>query len=78
MDAENKTAFRPLTLERAIGDKWLVSAGLAPGDRLIVEGLLMLRPGTLVKVTPFKETETGQEPMINQDASSKMRKDGGA
>ena len=77
VDAKNKTAFRPLTLERAMGDKWLVSAGLAPGDQLIVEGLLMLRPGTLVKATPFKETKTGQEPMTNQDASSKMRKDGG-
>jgi len=43
---------RLLTLDRAIGDKWLVTTGLAPGDRLIVEGLLKARPGTPVKVTP--------------------------
>lgn len=53
VDTESKAAFRPLTLDRAIGDKWLVTAGLAPGDKLIVAGLLMLRPGTPVQATPF-------------------------
>ena len=60
VDAEGKVALRMLTLDREIGDKWLISAGLAPGDRVIVEGLQilqMLRPGTpvTVKATPFKE-----------------------
>ena len=32
-----------LTLDRAIGDKWLVSSGLAPGDQVIVEGLQVRR-----------------------------------
>ncbi len=54
VDSESKAAFCPLTLDRAIGNKWLVSAGLAPGDRVIVEGLLMLRPGTPVKAAPFQ------------------------
>lgn len=40
---------RALTLNRAIGDRWLVSAGLAAGDRLIVEGMQNVRPGTAVK-----------------------------
>ncbi len=44
---------RMLTLDRAIGDKWLVTAGLAPGDRVIVEGLQRARPGTAVKAVPF-------------------------
>ena len=62
VDAESKAGFRPLTLDRAIGDKWLVSSGLAPGDRVIVEGLLMLRPGTVVNATPFDPTQVGQGP----------------
>ena len=53
VDAESKTALRMLTVDRAIGDQWLVLAGLAPGDRVIVEGLKMLRPGTEVKAVPF-------------------------
>ena len=55
--------MKMLTLEREIGDQWLVTAGLATGDRVIVEGLQvlqMLRPGTpvTVKTAPFKEGGT--------------------
>ncbi len=42
-----------ITVDRAIGDKWLVSSGLAPGDRVIVEGIQKVRPGASVKVVPF-------------------------
>jgi membrane fusion protein (multidrug efflux system) len=78
VDDESKASFRPLTLDRAIGDKWLVSAGLAPGDRLIVEGLLMLRPGTVVKAAPFASPQAGQVPAANVDAPSKKRSEGDA
>ena len=44
---------RDLELDRAIGDRWLVTSGLAPGDRLIVEGLLRIRPGSPVRAVPF-------------------------
>ena len=53
VDDDSKTALRMLTVDRAVGDQWLVSAGLAPGDRVIVEGLKMLRPGTTVEAVPF-------------------------
>ncbi|MCE5242618.1 MAG: efflux RND transporter periplasmic adaptor subunit [Desulfobacteraceae bacterium] len=52
VDDTGKVEQRKLTLDRAIGDKWLVSAGLNPGDRLIVEGLLNVRPGATVKAVP--------------------------
>ncbi len=54
MDAEGKVQQRMLTLDRPIGDKWLVSAGLAPGDRVIVEGVQKVRPGASVKAVPFE------------------------
>jgi membrane fusion protein (multidrug efflux system) len=60
--AEEKVEMRMLTLDRAIADKWLISSGLAPGDQVIVEGLQMLRPGTVVKAVPFDETKTGHGP----------------
>ncbi|MBW2596778.1 MAG: efflux RND transporter periplasmic adaptor subunit [Deltaproteobacteria bacterium] len=56
VNAEGKVDQRILTLDRAIGDKWLVSVGLASGDRVIVEGIKMLRPGADVKAVPFKES----------------------
>ena len=58
VDAEGKVRQRMLTLDRAIGDAWLVSSGLAPGDRVIVEGMQKVKPGASVKVVPF---EAGRE-----------------
>ena len=50
---ESKVEQRILTLDRAIGDKWLVASGLNPGDKVIVEGIQRARPGTLVKAVLF-------------------------
>ncbi|PKN29370.1 MAG: efflux transporter periplasmic adaptor subunit [Deltaproteobacteria bacterium HGW-Deltaproteobacteria-21] len=55
VDADGKVQQRMLTLDRAIGDQWFVIAGLAPGDRVIAEGMQKVRPGAVVKAVPFKE-----------------------
>ena len=52
VDAANKVAVRPLVVDRAIGDRWLVTSGLADGDQVIVEGLQRVRPGVPVKAVP--------------------------
>lgn len=46
---DNKVEMRQVEVDRAVGDKWIVTKGLKEGDRLIVEGLLNLRPGTVVR-----------------------------
>lgn len=46
---QNKVEMREVQVDRAIGDKWIITGGLKAGDRLIVEGLLNLRPGTVVR-----------------------------
>jgi membrane fusion protein (multidrug efflux system) len=53
VDSSDKVELRALKVDRAIGDKWLISEGLKPGDRLIVEGIQKVRPGAPVKVIPF-------------------------
>ena len=53
--AEGKVELRQLTLDRAVRDQWLVSAGLAPGEQVIVEGMQRVRPGMAIKVVPFKK-----------------------
>jgi membrane fusion protein (multidrug efflux system) len=53
VDDAGKAAQRALVVDRAIGDQWLVSSGLAPGDRVIVEGKQRVRPGADVKEVPF-------------------------
>jgi membrane fusion protein (multidrug efflux system) len=52
VDAGGAVQPRPLALDRAIGDKWLVTSGLTTGDRVIVEGLQRARPGMPVKEVP--------------------------
>ena len=52
VDAEGKVQLRTLVLDRAIGDRWLVSSGLAPGDRVIIDGVQKARPGSPVKIVP--------------------------
>jgi len=58
VNRDGKVEMRMLTLDRAIGDKWLATSGLAAGDRVIVEGLQYVRPGMSVKVSPSKSRNT--------------------
>jgi membrane fusion protein (multidrug efflux system) len=45
----NKVERRTVTAGQAIGDKWLITAGLKAGDRLIVEGTDKVKPDDVVK-----------------------------
>ncbi|MFT3965636.1 MAG: efflux RND transporter periplasmic adaptor subunit [Sphingobium sp.] len=49
VNAQDKVEQRQVMTDRPIGDKWVVTGGLKPGDRLIVEGLMGLQPGARVK-----------------------------
>jgi membrane fusion protein, multidrug efflux system len=51
--------IRPLTADRAIGDRWLVTSGLKAGDKLIVEGLNKIGPGMPVHATEIKLGDAG-------------------
>jgi membrane fusion protein (multidrug efflux system) len=54
VNSAGKVEQRPLTLDRAIEDKWLVTKGLTPGDQLIVEGNQSVRAGDTVKTIAFE------------------------
>jgi membrane fusion protein (multidrug efflux system) len=58
VDAEGKVQQRAISTDRVLGDKWLVSSGLAQGDRVIVEGMQKARPGVAVKAVPFEAGRT--------------------
>src|SRR5690606_40691187 len=50
--ADQKVEVRRVEAPRSVGDKWLITEGLAPGDRVIVEGLQKVRPGSEITVVP--------------------------
>ncbi|MEN6558042.1 MAG: efflux RND transporter periplasmic adaptor subunit [Thermoguttaceae bacterium] len=56
VNADGKAQPRPVTTDRAIGDQWLISSGLTPGEKVIVEGMLRVRPGMVVRTVPFQGT----------------------
>jgi len=59
VDGEGKVAQRMLEVDRAIGDRWLVTKGLSAGDQVIVDGLQRVRPGDPVKAVPFAPKAEG-------------------
>lgn len=48
---KSQVEARNVVAAQAIGDKWLISEGLKPGDKVIVSGLQKARPGVKVKAT---------------------------
>lgn len=50
LDAEQRVGQQPVTLGPVQDDRWIVTAGLKPGDRIVVEGLQHARPGDKVQV----------------------------
>ena len=52
VNAEKKVERRQLVTDRAVGNAWLVTDGIRPGDQVIVEGLQKVRPGALVNPVP--------------------------
>jgi membrane fusion protein, multidrug efflux system len=64
--ADNTVSTRVIKTERAIGDQWLVSGGVAAGDRVIVVGLQRLGSG-VVKVRP---KEVSPDPLNSEQVAA--------
>ena len=48
----NKAIKRTVAADKTIGDQWLVTAGLAAGDKVITEGLGKIRPNAKIVPVP--------------------------
>ena len=46
---KNQVETRQVVASQAVGDKWLITSGLKPGDKVIISGLQKVRPGVTVK-----------------------------
>ena len=53
--AGNKIEARPVKTGARVGDAWIIEDGLQAGDRVVVEGLLTVRPGSVVHPMPYRE-----------------------
>jgi membrane fusion protein (multidrug efflux system) len=51
--AEDKAEPRQIVASHRVAGDWVVESGLAPGDRIVVEGIAKIRPGATVKPVAF-------------------------
>ncbi len=51
---DNKAQVQNIVTGDRVGDNWIVTQGLKPGDKVIVEGVQKVRPGAPVNPTPYK------------------------
>ena len=47
--ADNKVQERVVQADRVVGSDWLIAGGLAPQERVVVDGLQKIRPGAQVR-----------------------------
>lgn len=58
IDADGKAQAKPVTTGDWLGSDWAITSGLAPGDRVIVDNLLKIRPGIAVSEAPPQSPST--------------------
>ncbi len=54
VNAERKVERRAIAVDRAVGSRWLVTDGLAPGDEVIVDGFQRIKVGEVVAPQPVQ------------------------
>jgi membrane fusion protein, multidrug efflux system len=69
--AGNKIEPRPIQTSRTSGDNWVVTGGLKPGDKIIVEGAMLLRPGMPVTPQPWNPNAKPAQPGAPAPAQGK-------
>ena len=52
---DNTVEIRPVKPAETIGTQWVIDEGLKPGERVVAEGILKVRPGSKVNPQPFAE-----------------------
>ncbi|HJS23008.1 MAG TPA: efflux RND transporter periplasmic adaptor subunit, partial [Pyrinomonadaceae bacterium] len=50
---DNKVSFRPVKVGEKSGSMWVITEGLKPGETVVAEGTIKVRPGIVVKPVPF-------------------------
>ena len=61
VDAGDKVASRVIAVSQTVGDSWLATSGVKPGERVIVEGLQKVRPGAPVKPVQVASATSGAQ-----------------
>jgi RND family efflux transporter MFP subunit len=50
---DNKANFRPIKVGERVGTNWIITEGLKPGEKVVVQGFMKVRQGTPVNPKPY-------------------------
>lgn len=66
----NKIDIRPVKVGEQVGNKWIITHGLQPGERIVVAGVQKVKAGMVVNPKPFVEEPLAAEPTPAQAVTS--------
>lgn len=69
--ADNKAQHRPVRAGRRVDRRWIIEAGLEPGERIVVEGLQKARDGVSVAPQPWAPAAPPPSPTPATTATSR-------
>ena len=70
VDKDNKAESRPVTVGEWKGDEWVIFEGLKAGERVVVDGFLMLSPGMPLTIKPSTKQSEPPAPAVDPKAPS--------
>ncbi len=68
--ADNKVARRIVVADRTQGANWVVTRGLAPDERIVLQGIGKIQPGTTVRPVPASTPQTIANPPATPPAAA--------
>jgi membrane fusion protein (multidrug efflux system) len=71
IDDKNQIAPRPVVLGESAGTDYLIEQGLSPGERIVAEGVIKVRPGMTVSVRPDAPALSQAAPAQDAPAETK-------
>jgi RND family efflux transporter MFP subunit len=57
---DNKASFRPVKVGERVGPNWVISEGLKPGEKVVVEGFMKVREGVPVSPKPYAPAKAAE------------------
>lgn len=62
VEADNVARARQVRLARELDNGWIVRKGLSTGDRIVVDGVIRVRPGNVVRPVPWTPPKKAEPP----------------
>lgn len=72
-----KAQPRPIKIQESWNDHWIVSEGVSPGERIVVEGIMKVRPDATVKTLTREEDAARRAQAAQQPAGGAPAGNGG-